>query len=280
MRKTCFLWASPLALALVGCGAPPVNPAFAVSFAQAHAAIGEMRAEPKPLARPLVVIGGFADLNVSPPLYRHFFRGVARDAQIIPVSVGFCQTFDECREKVLAAVERSAPSGAEAQWTTEVDVMGASLGGLVARYAAAPAQSPDGNRKRLRIARLFTISSPHDGADLAEMIALTQFHRDLRPNSAFLRRLAESDPHPNYELFPYVHLGDEIVGEQHAAPAGTNPIWLSNPPLAPPHLSAMMDERILADISRRLRGEEPLSHPPSPPLPGSVPSLPGTGGQG
>jgi pimeloyl-ACP methyl ester carboxylesterase len=180
---------------------------------------------------------------------------------------------------VLAAVERAAPSGAEAEWTAEVDVVGASLGGLVARYAAAPPQSSEGNRKRLRIARLFTISSPHDGANLAESVALTQFHRDLRPNSAFLRRLAESDPHPTYELYPYVHLGDEIVGEQHAAPAGTNPLWLSNPPLAPAHLSAMLDERILADISRRLRGEEPLSHPPSPPLPGAG-DMPSPRGEG
>jgi hypothetical protein len=55
----------------------------------------------------------------------------------------------------------------------------------------------------------------------------------------------------------------------HAAPPGANPFWLPNPPLKMAHLGAIMDIRILADIARRLRGEEPFTQFPATPLPES-----------
>jgi hypothetical protein len=44
-------------------------------------------------------------------------------------------------------------------------------------------------------------------------------------------------------------------------------LWLANPPLTLSHLGAMSDPRILADIGRRLRGEEAFSRLPGSPLP-------------
>jgi len=242
-----------------------VNPSFSLTQPQAHQAIEQMRDDPRQLDRPLVVISGFFDPNISPTLFKCFFKGVTRDATIIPVSVGFCGSFAECRQRVIEAVDKACPSD-DPVWTTGVDVVGASLGGLVARFAAAP--SPDqAQPRRLRIVRLFSISSPHSGAKLAQSIALTDYHRDFRPGSPFLNTLASEDAGEAYQLVPYVHLNDEIVGDRNAAPPGKTAYWLPNDSILPPHAAAMIDERILADIARRLRDEPAFTKSPAAPLP-------------
>jgi hypothetical protein len=224
-----------------------------------------MKRDRRPLSRPVVVVGGFLDANFSAPLFARYFNSIARDGKVISVSVGTCQSFDECREKLIAAIDEAFPS-TDPNWTSEVDVVGLSLGGLVARYAAVPSRDPEKPR-RLRIARLFTICSPHTGATLADRIALTEFHRDMRGGSQFLQYVAQYDSEAPYELYPYTYLDDDIVGAHYAAPPGVNPWWLANPPGIAPHLQAMLDERILADISRRLRNEAALTRGPASPLP-------------
>lgn len=252
-------------VALAGCAAAP-NPSFSVSTRQAEHAIEEMRHDPKPLPRPLVVVGGFLDLNISPPIMRHFYSKVTKDSTIIPVSLGLCGSFEECRETIISAVDKASPNH-DPQFTAEVDVVGASLGGLAARYAAAPSRDPT-HQRRLKIVRLFTISSPHSGATLAREIGFTNFHRDMQAGSEFLNRLAMFDATATYTLYPYVHLHDEVVGEQYAAPPGVTPWWLADSGLLLPHPSAIRDPRIHADIARRLRGETPLTISPPVPLPG------------
>jgi len=59
-----------LMFGLSACSSGPGNPAFPLSFDDANAAIEQMRSDPKPLPRPVVIIGGFGDPNVSPPLFR------------------------------------------------------------------------------------------------------------------------------------------------------------------------------------------------------------------
>src|SRR3954471_9133351 len=218
LPRTPVLVVPLLALASLACSnAPaPTNPSFPVTFDEARQAIHEMSAHPRPLDRPLVVIGGFPVRNVSPPLYKLHFQRLTNDDRIVTVSVGFCGSFDECRQKVIDAVDRAFPS-ADPKWTTEVDVVGASLGGLVARYAAAPSDDP-ARPRRLKVARLFSISSPQSGATLATTLGFTQYHRDMRPGSPFLQALASHDADATYQLYPYVRLKDEIVGVQYAAP--------------------------------------------------------------
>jgi hypothetical protein len=257
-----------LPLLLAACATHPDNPSFAVTVEAADAAIKQMRADPKPLERPLLIIGGFWDPNFSPPLFRnHFKKSAGDDHMMVTVSIGFCGSFAECRRKVIEAIESKFPSS-DPNWTSEVDVIGASLGGLTARYAAAPSEDPNAPR-RLKIKRLFSIASPHSGATLAKLFALTAFHRDMRPESPFLKKLAEHDHDARYEIYPYVWLGDGIVGPQYAAPPGMNPLWLPALPLHPTHGGAMIDSRILADIGRRLRGEEGFAKIPGAPLPGA-----------
>lgn len=252
------------AVILAGC-AQPVNPSFPVTSAQARQAISDMDRNPRSLARPVVIISGFADPGFALLFASDQIRKFAKNPRIISVSIGFDNSFEQCRKHVIDAVQRACPNK-DPHWTVPVDVIGMSLGGVVARYAAAPHdRSP--NPRRLNIISLFTISSPHRGATLANAIALTDFQRDIRTQSGVLDSLSCSDAQAGYELFPYVLLGDEIVGDRNAAPPGRTPLWLSNPPLSPPHLAAMSDDWIWSDIARRLRGEPPFSHFPPAPFP-------------
>ena len=254
-----------LLICFVGCAEQPINPSFPVTTPQARAKIHLMRTDPQPLERPLVVVGGFLDPNIRAPLTAHFFSGLTRSAKIIPVSLAFCGSFEDCRATIIAAVDKNCPS-TDNQWTSEVDVVGMSLGGLASRYAAAPDRLNNSSR-RLRIARLFSVSSPQNGATLAQIISLCEFHHDMQPGSQFLQTLASNDAQAGYKLYPYVLLHDEIVGAKYSAPPGVNPWWAANPPLISPHLAAMIDDRILADIALRLRGEPPFTRDPAAALP-------------
>jgi len=254
-----------LLLTALGCASQPTNPSFPLTTDQAERALDYMSSHPQPLQRPLIVVGGFLDFNISPPLYKWHFNRISGDDRIVTVSLGLCGSFEDCRRALIDAVDQAFPSD-DPTFTTEVDVVGASLGGLAARFAAAP--SPDADHpRRLRIKRLFSISSPHAGAVFASEFGFTQFHRDMCPGSAFLESLAASDADAKYKLFPYVRLGDGIVGDQYAAPPNQTAWWVSNPPLQFAHAGALTDPRILADIARRLRGEHPFATLPRAPLP-------------
>ena len=253
-----------LSVGALGCAAAPVNPSFPVTTAQAQGAIRQMRADPRRLDRPLVLIGGYLNPGIAPIYDDLFFQGVSNRSVIIPVSLGGCESFAACRKHIIAAVDAACPS-ADPNWTSEVDVVGVSLGGLAARYAAAPSADP-AHPRRLRISRLFSISSPHSGSKLAQEAGFTQFHLEMRPGSQFLRELAASDAQASYRIYPYTLLGDDIVGEMYAAPPGMTPYWLASD-AGLSHPNAMADERILADIARRLRDEPPFSHEPPAPLP-------------
>ena len=224
-----------------------------------------MREHPRPLQRPLIVAGGIGDPGfVAPWVARTLGRVAEPQDTVISVSFfGFgTSTFDECRDRLIEAVEEAMP-GSDSGSTVEVDVVGISMGGLVARYAACP--RTDGG-KRLIIRRLFTISSPHRGARLANLPTFDARKIDMRPGSDFLETLDAELAGSNYELFPYTRLGDLIVGSANTAPPGQTPWWVSTPPFSFGHLGAAYDRRIMADIALRLRGEPPLATSPAAPL--------------
>ena len=256
-------------LMLVGtaCSSPPrVNPSFDVSTRDAKAAMGTMAQQPKRLARPLVILGGFSDpgwvsSKVRSKMSKLFDRA-DRD-RILVVNFAATSNFEQCRRRVVRAVDEAFPTHDPGQ-TVEVDVIGISMGGLVARVAAEMS-APD--ERRLRIARLFTISSPLRGARLAERhpIVLTSMHRDMRAGSALLRELTGRKP--GYEVVSYTRLGDDVVGEAYASPDGHAVWWLDGAPFEHAHWAALDDPRILADIARRLRGEAPFTTGPPAPLP-------------
>ncbi len=252
-----------LAIALVGgCSADrPLNPLFPLTLGEAKAALHLMRSEPRPLERPVVVAGGIHDPGFVAQGIARTLRQVTQQDEMV-ISVSFfghgAGTFDECRERLVDAVDRAFPTD-DPHLTVEVDVIGSSMGGIVARHAA---RRRDDGGKRLRIRRLFTISTPHQGATMAALPTLDQRQIDMRPGSAFLAAL-NAEPHAaDYDLHPYTRLGDLIVGPERSAPPGLHPRWVANLPLSFSHLGASHDPRILADIARRLRGERPFSSRP------------------
>ena len=257
-RSLKVLVALGAALLLESCAGPePWNQNFPLAFDEAHEQAATMEAQPVPLSRPLVVLAGYLDPGFGSSWTAWTLEDLVGDTRTLPVSFFWCASFAGCREKLIDSVDAAFPSD-DPCWTTEVDVVALSMGGLVARDAAAPPTTP-GRERRLKIARLFTIGSPHRGARLAATPCFLALHRDMRKESAFVKRLAEAYTESDFELFPYARLGDGMVGAENTAPEGESPLWVSNPAFSLAHLGSATDERILVDIALRLRGEEAYS---------------------
>ncbi len=262
-----------LAAVLTACAAPPgTNPGLAVSQEDAAAALAEMRRRPTPLERPLVVLAG----------YRAWHLGIAEIAatlaratsgerrDVLAVSYMFHTDIDEIAALVVRRVEERWPSDDPLR-TREVDVVAVSMGGIVARWAALPARqrSLDGRHqspafKQLRVARLFTLATPHRGARLAGVLQPDAAARDMAAGSPLLVRLDENLQSASYELVCYARCYDRVVGASRTAPAGVVPIWHDRV-WAFSHLTVGHDPLFLADIARRLRAEEPLAPTAGPP---------------
>ena len=301
-----------LGLACVGCGTMPENPSFSLTSARAAVELESMEEAPRPLDRPVVVIDGYFDPGIGSSTVSRRLRKLTPDPQqVVPVNLFWCATFDDARAQIVRAVEARFPSDDPNQ-TREVDVVGISMGGLAARYAALPADQlaavaapppPTGARpattpatapadappptlasaalsaakrlaaarpaptKRLRIARLFTLATPHPGAVAAAVPAFLATQRDMRRGSTFLARLNDPRLAATYPIIPYARLADEIVGESYTAPPGQTPIWVPKGMLEASHFGIIMDARVTADIARRLRGESPFATEPRAPLP-------------
>lgn len=245
-------------------GWPParVNPSFKVSRDEALAALKVMRADPKPLVRPVVAVGGFRDPGLGPAFAAARVRGLttSQDVYALPLQAG--GDMDACRDALIADVAARVPRDADGR-PAVVDVIGLSLGGLVARYAATLLPG----RETLRVARLFSCGSPQAGARMAAVWAFDPKIPQMRPGSAFLKELASHDAAAPYELICYARLGDQMVGVANAAPPGKVPWWLDPPAFHPAHLFTAADPRVVADILRRLRGETPYTTCPPASLP-------------
>jgi pimeloyl-ACP methyl ester carboxylesterase len=245
-----------------GCASQPENPTFPISIDAAKKDLARMSEHPRRLDRPLVIITGFMDPGFATLALQGQFRDVTHDSPIAAISMFECMSFERCRGKVIEVVDRAFPTDDPNQ-TSEVDVIGFSMGGLVARLAADP---PPGAHRRLRIHRLFTIDSPNQGADRAKQLPLLHpLQAGMRPGSAMLVRL--NSIRPSYQIFSYVRLGDVPIGPPNAAVPGCPMWWVPTPPFSNPHVDAQADPRIRDDIARRLRGEMPIGSLPPAPLP-------------
>jgi pimeloyl-ACP methyl ester carboxylesterase len=220
-----------------------------------------MIASPIGLERPLVVVGGWRTPRFTASwLGRDLARLAGAElSQVLPVGVLACRTMEGGVGQIIRAVEQRWPSRDPAL-SIEVDVVGISMGGLLARAAALPAPG----RKQLNIRRLFTIGTPHRGAVMAGRITVDALSRDMRAGSPFLGRLDEGQRTSIGELICYARTHDVMVGAANSAPPGHHPYWLHGPRFLS-HVTMWADPLIRLDIARRLRGEEPLARRPSPP---------------
>lgn len=221
-----------------------------------------MESEPVALDRPVIVLGGWR----SPPMMisrmadRIETLTGANDADVVPISYFWSGDIEPLSERVVELVESRWPSD-NPEVTSEVDVVALSMGGLVARLAAA---DREGETKRLSIGTLYTLATPHRGAKITDVFRFDRASRQMQPGSAFLSRLETAYANRDYDTVAYATLHDMVVGATRAAPAGQDPIWTPGRLLGS-HLFVSRDERILTDIAARLRGEAPLAQASEPP---------------
>ena len=210
-----------------------------------------MASAPRPVTRPIVILAGLYDPGIgSNLLATRLERVLAADAPILALSFVGAPTFDACRDRVIAEVNEAWPSD-DPNATIEVDVVAISMGGLVARYAARPAY----DEPRLRVRRLFTICTPHLGAQLAGFPTIDQRIIDMRPGSALLSFLNGMPAADDPAIVAYARPGDLLVGDRYATPPSGEIHWFTPGPFEDAHINAAADPRILEDIARRLRVE-------------------------
>src|SRR5262245_61603630 len=127
--------AGVMMLLSAGCAAPSLNPSFPISVTDAQAELRRMRSDPRPPQRPIVILNGFGDPGAGGAFVGGELRRELQNPQVLSTSFFFCRSFDDCRKKVIDAVDKKWPSG-DPNETVEVDVIGLSMGGLVGRYCA------------------------------------------------------------------------------------------------------------------------------------------------
>ncbi|MBM4107824.1 MAG: hypothetical protein FJ255_03280 [Phycisphaerae bacterium] len=254
-------------------GAHPINEMFPVTRAQALREHARLRASPVPLERPVLILGGWRAPRLTALGLERTLKPLTsgRDEDFLTVTYPLAGSAASAWARAeRALLERFSEGGPGLG--RPIDVVGISMGGLVAKLAA---MDPERRRalgfgfcgeRRLHVHRLFTLATPHRGARLARLVRFDAATRLMRPGSPLLRALDDS---PALErLVPYTLLGDWWVGSGGTAPEGLVPIWLPPQTLAERALGHFLINRnpaIVADVARRLRGEEPLGRAGAPP---------------
>jgi hypothetical protein len=229
------------------------NPNFHIDDAALENESARMRRELKALARPVVVLGGWH----SPGLANWGVESV-----LLPHTSGKAEDFLSVTYPMKVTLRGSAEAAIEAMrargmWDREVDLVGISMGGVLARAIACGAFG-HGDRA---VKRIFTIATPHRGAKIASIAILDGCAWDMRPGSRFMTDLnARNGKGP--ELVCYGALRDWWIGASNTAPPGMHPHWVDVPPgigRLCSHFAVNHDRRVLLDIARRLRGEAPIA---------------------
>lgn len=234
------------------------NPDFPVDGAHAMREHARMRSEPVRLARPVVVLAGWRAPHFSPLSSESVLRPLTsgRRDDFLSVSYANAAEIQVCLDAAVKAIAERFPGD------VEVDVAAISMGGLVARKLLAMGA--------VRVKRLFTMATPHRGASMARVVRPDWCAADMRPGSALLRELDAALPtlRERVELRPYAALRDWWVGARHCAPTGMGAYWID--PVSVfgrtlSHFAINREPRVLMDIARCLRGEEPLARAMSTP---------------
>jgi len=237
------------------------NPRFDISGEEIWNEFERMQGKPVDLERPVLVVGPY---HGPDPLIRQLQRRLIDLTSGDPHDFAYVTTWFDTT--IPTVVERTIETAGErfglsedGTETAEVDVVGVSMGGVIARAAAIEREG----RPRLKIRNLYTMASPHRGANLAKRIAPDDAAKDLRPGSVFIGWLEEHDNQRDYDLIAYGVLNDGVVGVLNSAPPGETPLWTRGK-LWGSHVMVMENKPITADIARRLRGEPPIAEPGQP----------------
>lgn len=238
------------------------NPAYAASNAEVRGAMAEMERDPVGLERPVLVLSGYrSPAGASRDLAAEIRELTgADDGQVASMAYMWADDIEPLGDRVVEFVDERWPTDHPVR-TTEVDVVAISMGGIVARWAASEREP---GVRRLNIGTLYTLGTPHRGAVIAERIRPDEAATQLRAGSGMLGYLNEQLETADYDIVPYAVLNDWMVGATRTAPPGEDPIWVPGRVLLS-HFLISQEDRIVADVARRLRGEAPLASPSEPP---------------
>jgi pimeloyl-ACP methyl ester carboxylesterase len=126
----------------------------------------------------------------------------------------------------------------------QVDIVGHSMGGIVARYYL----TLGAGRDRRRVARLVTLGTPHGGS-VFSMFGVGQPNKQLRPRAAFLERLASAQIPSDTQVTVLWSKADALVGTADQARwDGAEEVVYDN--LG--HISLLYSKRVAAEIAKRL----------------------------
>ena len=243
------------------------NPDYPASNAEVREVIERLRANPKMPVRPVVILTGYHSPRAQGEYLRRMLLRLTSPGA--PITTAAYMTRVDMPSICSDAMEQVRGQVGDGP----VDLVGISMGGLIARVISTDAALPStagtiAARVPVNTRRIFTLASPHCGALLADRVALDPAAKDMQRGSAFLGALDAAlrggGGNPAVELTCYSRLRDGWVGAKQAAPAGQGVIWTPGV-LWGSHLSVSWDRRILADLALRLRGEEPLARPGTPP---------------
>lgn len=240
----------------------PENPAFNHASEALKAKALELSANPRPLARPVLVFSGYRVPGIfGGQLATNLARltsGRTEDFRMF--AYPFDGDIEPLVNRLARQVGREFGLNASDDSTNAVDVVGISMGGIIGRLAAARARTRPPGVPRINIRNLFTIATPHRGARLALKIHIDRAATDMQPNSPFLAKLDDYAKSDDYTLIPYATLNDITVGATNCSPHGAHPIWVRGTRRFA-HTTITMHPAIALDIALRLRGESPLGSP-------------------
>jgi pimeloyl-ACP methyl ester carboxylesterase len=130
-----------------------------------------------------------------------------------------------------------------------LDVIGVSMGGMVAREAARAHRSP-----RLQVERLYALASPHGGARSIAWLVPHHQARALVRGSHFLRELNADPSSHSFHIETFSLRGDSLVStaSAHAVP-GVHHDWRNNT-LLPAHSWVHRDPRVIMTVVGKILG--------------------------
>ncbi|MEU7135619.1 alpha/beta fold hydrolase [Streptomyces sp. NPDC046261] len=164
--------------------APPTPPAPAASQVLAEPA-GPAAGEPSAQHAPVLLLHGFIDnRSVFVLLRRSLRRHGWRQVWSLNYSPLTCDLRTAAGMLGRHVEEVCARTGRE-----QVDMVGHSLGGLIARYYI---QRLGGDA---RVRTLVTLGTPHGGTRVAPLMSAHPLVRQMRPDSDVIAELAEPAPH-------------------------------------------------------------------------------------
>ncbi len=247
------------------------NPLIPHDIAAARAEQARLAANPAPPIRPVIVLGGYHAWGPVSWVVAHDLRRLtdASSDLFLPVPFMLDTTLQSGAARTIRRV-RERFGVLDSSQTVEVDAIGISMGGIVARLACSHDRAElnlPSDLPRLNVRRIFTFGSPHRGSRIAAFAAPDRAARDMKPGSALLGRLDAALSSPDApQLTCYAQTRDRTVGATRTSPPDRHPHW-TNSTWTFSHFTTPHNPWFLADCARQLRGEQPFLPPPTTPPP-------------